>query len=72
MAIYYIRAAGQLLEAWSIAELAELVQCAHDAGDDVDLLRARRDGRLRLLTPEEFGELLTRLGRMALGQRAEE
>jgi len=28
VATYYMRAAGQLLEAWSIAELAELVQCA--------------------------------------------
>ncbi len=53
-----MRAGGQLLEAWSIAELAELVQCAHDADDDVDLLRVRDRGGLRLLRPGEFAALL--------------
>ena len=50
-----MRAAGQLLEAWSIAEL---VQCAYDARDDVELLRVRQGGRLRLLSRHEFAQLL--------------
>jgi len=58
VATYYMRAAGQLLEAWSIAELAELVQCAYDARDDVELLRVRQGGRLRLLSRHEFAQLL--------------
>lgn len=61
MTNYYMRAGGALCEAWTLEELAELVECALDAGDEIELLRARGTGLPRLLTREEFARLLARL-----------
>lgn len=64
MTIYYMRAAGTLLEAWSIGELAELAECAIDADDHIDRLRARDPGgAVRLLTRQEFATLIAHLAR---------
>lgn len=66
MTLYYMRAAGTMLEAWSLAELAELAQCAIDAGDEIDRLRARDPATpARLLTRQEFATLIATLSRTA-------
>jgi hypothetical protein len=60
---YRIVAAGQLLHAPTLAELAEIAECAIAAGDRIELLRARTAGGWRLLSPEEsqvFSRLLAR------------
>jgi hypothetical protein len=55
---YYLCAGGHVLEAWSLAELAELIECALEAGDSVAWLRASGG---RLLTDDEFARVLAEL-----------
>ncbi len=38
--VYVMRAAGEMLVAPSVAELAELIECACEAGDELELLHA--------------------------------
>jgi hypothetical protein len=56
--IYTLRAGGETLTAWSLAELAELVDCALDAGDPVGPLRAVERAGVRPLTRFEFARLV--------------
>ncbi len=58
MTRYYLCAGDHVLEASSPAELAELLECALEAGDPVAWLRAS-DGQL--LTDDEFATVLARL-----------
>jgi hypothetical protein len=56
--VYYLQAGDHVLQAWSAAELAELLECALAAGDPIAWLRA--DGG-RLLTDDEFAAVLANL-----------
>jgi hypothetical protein len=58
---YLIVAAGQLLHAPTLEELAEIAECAVAVGDRIELLRARTASGWRLLTHDEsrgFSRLL--------------
>jgi hypothetical protein len=55
---YLLVAAGQELYAPTLGELAEIAQCAVDAGDPIELVRAREPEGWRVLSDEEFGEFL--------------
>jgi hypothetical protein len=58
---YLIVAAGRLLHASALAELAEIAECAIAARDRIELLRARTASGWRLLSHEEsegFSRLL--------------
>jgi hypothetical protein len=58
---YLIVATGRLLHAPTLAELAEIAECAIAAGDRIESLRARTAGGSRLFSPEEsqgFSRLL--------------
>jgi hypothetical protein len=57
---YRLLAGGHTLTAWSLQELAELVDCALQAGDPVERLRAL-DRRPRPLTRFELERLVTLL-----------
>lgn len=52
---YRLRAGGHTLTAHDLAELAELIDCALDAGDPIESVRTVSG---RLLTDEEFREVL--------------
>jgi hypothetical protein len=56
--LYYLRAGDHVLEASSPAELAELLECALEAGHPIDWLRASGG---RLLTDDEFATVLAHL-----------
>ena len=58
MTLYYLRAGDHVLEASSPAELAELLECAPEAGDPIAWLRASGG---RLLTDDEFATVLAHL-----------
>ncbi len=59
MTLYLLWAAGERLVAESLEELAEIYECAIDAGDAIERLRAVEcDGRARRLSEREFGRLL--------------
>jgi hypothetical protein len=55
---YLLVAAGQRLYAPTLDELAEIAQCAIDAGDPIELVRVRTTEGWRLLSDQEFGEFL--------------
>jgi hypothetical protein len=55
---YLIVAAGQPLYAPTITELAEIAECAVEAGDPIERLRARTPQGWRLLSDQEFGRFL--------------
>jgi hypothetical protein len=60
---YLIVAAGELLHAPTLAELAEIAECAIAAGDRAESLRARTASGWRLLSRDEwqdFSRLLAR------------
>jgi hypothetical protein len=59
----YFMHVSHTLEAESIKELAELVDCAIDAGDTIEWHRASGGRRL---SPDEFAELFHRVGAAAL------
>lgn len=63
MTIYLLHTAtsgDRPLEAWSLGELAELIECALAAGDSIDGLAANEPGRTRWrpLTPAELEHVL--------------
>jgi hypothetical protein len=58
---YLIVAAGQFLFAPSPEELAEIAECAFEAGDRIELLRARDEGRWRPLSDRELERFLRSL-----------
>jgi hypothetical protein len=62
IARYHLCAGEHLVRAWSLAELAELIDCAVDAGDPLIWLRAA-DGQV--LADEEFGAVLEHLAACA-------
>ena len=55
---YLIVAAGRRLYAPTLAELAEIAECAIDAGDPIQLPRVRHAGRWRPLREREFERFL--------------
>jgi hypothetical protein len=55
---YLLIAAGHRLYAPTLDELAEIAQCAIQAGDPIEQVRASTPEGWRLLSDEEFGELL--------------
>lgn len=55
--IHTLAAGEQMLTAWLLEELAELVGCALDAGDPVDRLRRLDRGTPQPLTGAEFARL---------------
>jgi len=61
--IYTLRipASPALLEAWSLRELAELLDCALETGDRIDTLLAIDSHRWRPLTKAENAQLLSLL-----------
>jgi hypothetical protein len=56
--VYLIVAAGQPLYAPTLEELAEIAECAIDAGDEIERLLARARDGWRPLRREEFGRFL--------------
>ena len=64
---YRLRAGGHTLTAHDLAELAELIECAIDAGDRIESVRTA-DGRP--LTDEEFRQLLEQLAAPAPHDRS--
>jgi len=56
--LYYLRAGDLVLEASSPAELAELLECALEAGDPIAWLRASGG---QLLTDDEFATVLANI-----------
>jgi hypothetical protein len=58
---YLIVAASQLLFATSPEELAEIAECAFEAGDRIELLRARDEGSWRPPSDREFERFLRSL-----------
>jgi hypothetical protein len=50
---YLIVAAGEVLHAPTLAELAEIAECAIAAGDRIELLRAGTAGGWRRLSHQE-------------------
>jgi hypothetical protein len=55
---YLIVAAGRWLYAPTLAELAEVAECALDAGDRIELLRLQHSGGWRSLPECEFERFL--------------
>lgn len=54
-----MRAGGELLEAWGLEELAELVELAIESGDEISWLRVRvSTGKWAVLDDTRFGRLL--------------
>jgi hypothetical protein len=62
--VYVLRARGQNLIAESLSELAELIECAHDNQDQVELLLAYYPSgrRLALADLEDLVAALNRHG----------
>jgi hypothetical protein len=58
---YLIVAAGRPLYAPTPEELAEIAECALEAGDRIELPRARDEGEWRLLSGREFERFLRAL-----------
>ena len=58
---YLIIAAGGMLYAPTPEEFAEIAECAIEAGDRIELVRAWGDGRWRLLSRREFDRFLQAL-----------
>ncbi len=57
---YTVEAGGHRLEALCLAELAELLECALEAGDSIARMRVVEE-RSRGLCPAELGQLLFHL-----------
>lgn len=58
MTVYLLWVAGERLVAESLEELAELYECAIDAGDAIERLRAFDGNLVRPLSENEFARLL--------------
>ena len=55
---FLIVVAGRRLYASTLAELAEIAECAIDAGDQIELLRLQHSGGWRPLPEREFERFL--------------